>query len=299
MSAASSPRDVVAELRARARAGEIEQVRHPRVTIGGLSSNALLGLIGVAFFLPLIWVLFASLDANAGAGVRIPDLSLVHYRAMGHESRLRPLYNSFYLAGMSTLISTVTGLFAGYALSRRHIPFKRTLMLLVLFMSGLPVTMLLVPTYQMFVRLDWIDSLWWTSMFIAASSLPFTIWLLKNFIDQVPRELEEAAAIEGTRNFEIVLRVVVPLALPGILVTSLVAFINAWGAFVIPLVLNSNPNDTPGSIAIYQFLTENGQIHFGDLAAYSILFAVPVVVLYLIASRRISGAFTFAGGIKQ
>ena len=211
MSAASSPRDVVAELRARARAGEIEQVRHPRVTIGGLSSNALLGLIGVAFFLPLIWVLFASLDANAGAGVRIPDLSLVHYRAMGHESRLRPLYNSFYLAGMSTLISTVTGLFAGYALSRRHIPFKRTLMLLVLFMSGLPVTMLLVPTYQMFVRLDWIDSLWWTSMFIAASSLPFTIWLLKNFIDQVPRELEEAAAIEGTRNFEIVLRVVVPL----------------------------------------------------------------------------------------
>jgi multiple sugar transport system permease protein len=299
VSAASSPRDVVAELRARARAGEIEQVRHPRVTVGGLSSNALLGLIGVAFFLPLIWVLFASLDANAGAGVRIPDLSLVHYRAMGHESRLRPLYNSFYLAGMSTLISTVTGLFAGYALSRRHVPFKRTLMLLVLFMSGLPVTMLLVPTYQMFVRLDWIDSLWWTSMFIAASSLPFTIWLLKNFIDQVPRELEEAAAIEGTRNFEIVLRVVVPLALPGILVTSLVAFINAWGAFVIPLVLNSNPNDTPGSIAIYQFLTENGQIHFGDLAAYSILFAVPVVVLYLIASRRISGAFTFAGGIKQ
>jgi multiple sugar transport system permease protein len=299
VSAASSPRDVVAELRAAARAGEIEQVRHPRVTVGGLSSNALLGLIGVAFFLPLIWVLFASLDANAGAGIRVPDLSLVHYRAMGHESRLRPLYNSFYLAGMSTLISTVTGLFAGYALSRRHIPFKRTLMLLVLFMSGLPVTMLLVPTYQMFVRLDWIDSLWWTSMFIAASSLPFTIWLLKNFIDQVPRELEEAAAIEGTRNFEIVLRVVVPLALPGILVTSLVAFINAWGAFVIPLVLNSNPNDTPGSIAIYQFLTENGQIHFGDLAAYSILFALPVVVLYLIASRRISGAFTFAGGIKQ
>jgi multiple sugar transport system permease protein len=299
VSATSSPRDVVAELRARARAGEIEKVRYPRVTIGGLSSNALLGLIGVAFFLPLIWVLFASLDANAGAGVRIPDLSFVHYRAMAHESRLRPLYNSFYLAGMATLISTFTGLFAGYALSRRHIPFKRTLMLVVLFMSGLPVTMLLVPTYQMFVRLNWIDSLWWTSMFIAASSLPFTIWLLKNFIDQVPRELEEAAAIEGTRNFEIVVRVVVPLALPGILVTSLVAFINAWGAFVIPLVLNSNPNDTPGSIAIYQFLTENGQIHFGDLAAYSILFAVPVVVLYLIASRRISGAFTFAGGIKQ
>jgi multiple sugar transport system permease protein len=298
MSAASRS-TVVADLRARARAGEIDQIRQPRVTVGGLASNLLLALLGVTFFLPLIWVLFASLDKNAGAGVRIPDLSLVHYQAMAHEDRLRPLYNSFYIAGISTVISTVTGLFAGYALSRRHIPFKRTLMLLILFMSGLPVTMLLVPTYQMFVRLNWIDSLWWTSVFIAASSLPFSIWLLKNFIDQVPRELEEAAAIEGTSNLEVVLRVVVPLAMPGILVTSLVAFINAWGAFVIPLVLNSNPSDTPGSIAIYQFLTENGQIHFGDLAAYSILFALPVVVLYLVASRRISGAFTFSGGIKQ
>jgi multiple sugar transport system permease protein len=298
MSAASRS-TVAADLRERARAGEIDQIRQPRVTVGGLTSNLLLALLGVTFFLPLIWVLFASLDKNAGAGVRIPDLSLVHYQAMAHEDRLRPLYNSFYIAGISTVISTVTALFAGYALSRRHIPFKRTLMLLILFMSGLPVTMLLVPTYQMFVRLNWIDSLWWTSVFIAASSLPFSIWLLKNFIDQVPRELEEAAAIEGTRNLEVVLRVVVPLAMPGILVTSLVAFINAWGAFVIPLVLNSNPSDTPGSIAIYQFLTENGQIHFGDLAAYSILFALPVVVLYLVASRRISGAFTFAGGIKQ
>ena len=117
------PRNVVADLRARARAGEIEEIRHPRVTIGGLSSNALLLLLGVAFFLPLIWVLFASLDRNAGAGVRIPDLSLVHYRAMAHEDRLRPLYNSFYIAGVSTLISTVSaGATAGTASRSRGAP---------------------------------------------------------------------------------------------------------------------------------------------------------------------------------
>jgi multiple sugar transport system permease protein len=295
---ATTPELTAAQLRALAKAGTLEETRYQKVTAGALSSNALLAVLGIAFLLPLIWVVFASIDAHAGAGVRIPNPSLQHYRAMAHESRLRPFYNSLYLAGVSTVVSTVLGLFASYALSRRHIPFKRTLMLLILFMSGLPVTMLLVPVYQMFVQLNWINSMFWTSMFIAASSLPFTIWLLKNFIDQVPRELEEAAAIEGTSNLQIVLRVVIPLATPGILVTSLVAFINAWGAFVIPLVLDSNPNDTPGSIAIYQFLTENGQIHFGDLAAYSILFAVPVVILYLFASRRISGAFTFAGGIK-
>jgi multiple sugar transport system permease protein len=286
------------QLRTLAKAGELEETRYKRATAGALSSNALLAVLGIAFLLPLIWVVLASIDSHAGAGVRVPNPTIGHYSALAHQSRLRPFYNSFYLAGVSTVVSTVLGLFAAYALSRRHIPFKRTLMLVILFMSGLPVTMLLVPVYQMFVRFQWLNSMFWTSMFIAASSLPFTIWLLKNFIDQVPRELEEAAAIEGTSNLQIVLRVVIPLATPGILVTSLVAFINAWGAFVIPLVLDSNPNDTPGSIAIYQFLTENGQIHFGDLAAYSILFAVPVVILYLIASRRISGAFTFAGGIK-
>lgn len=286
------------QLRALAKAGELEETRYRRVTVGGLSSNALLAALGIAFLLPLIWVVLASIDSHAGAGVRLPNPTLQHYRSLANGSRLRPFYNSLYLAGVSTIVSTVLGLFAAYALSRRHIPLKRTLMLFILFMSGLPVTMLLVPVYQMFVRLQWINSMFWTSMFIAASALPFTIWLLKNFIDQVPRELEEAAAIEGTSNVQIVLRVVIPLATPGILVTSLVAFINAWGAFVIPLVLDSNPNDTPGSIAIYQFLSENGQIHFGDLAAYSILFAIPVVILYLVASRRISGAFSFAGGIK-
>ena len=93
-------------------------------------------------------------------------------------------------------------------------------------------------------------------------------------------------------------RVVVPLALPGIIATSMITFIGAWGAFVIPLVLDSNPADTPGSIAIYQFLTANGQVNFGDLAAYSILFAIPVIAIYLLVSRKLSGAFTFAGGIK-
>jgi len=285
-------------LRAQARAGELVELRKSRVTVGALSANALLALLGVAFLLPLLWVIFTSIDAHDGASLQLPHPSLVHYRAMMHEDRLRPFYNSFYLAGVSTLVSTVVALFAGYGLSRRHVPFKRTVMLVILFMSGLPAVMLLVPTYQMFVRLSWIDSLWWTSMFIAATSLPFSIWLLKNFIDQVPRELEEAAAIEGTSNLQILVRVVVPLAFPGILVTALVAFINAWGSFVIPLVLNSNPQDLPGAIAIYQTMSENGQVRFGDLAAYSILFAVPVIVLYLIASRRISGAFTFAGGIK-
>jgi multiple sugar transport system permease protein len=272
--------------------------RYARVSAGTVSANALLTLLGAAFTIPLLWLLFSSFDKNATASLRLPDLSLVHYRHELTSSQLKPFYNSLYIAVVATVIATVAALFAGYALSRRHVPFKRTFMLVVLFMSGLPVTILLVPTYQLFVRLNWLDSKFYTALFIAATSLPFAVWLLKNFIDQVPIELEEAAQIDGAGNLQTMLRVVVPLALPGIVATAMITFIGAWGAFVIPLVLDSNPADTPGSIAIYQFLTANGQVNFGDLAAYSILFAIPVIAIYLAVSRKLSGAFTFAGGIK-
>jgi multiple sugar transport system permease protein len=96
----------------------------------------------------------------------------------------------------------------------------------------------------------------------------------------------------------ILMRVVVPLIMPGILVSAILTFINSWGAFLIPLVLDSNPNDTPGAIGIYNFITANGQVHFGPLAAYAILFSLPVIILYIISSRWLSGGFSFAGGIK-
>jgi multiple sugar transport system permease protein len=269
-----------------------------KITIGGISANALLFLLGAAFTIPLLWVVFASFDKNADASIRLPNLSLTNYRSVLNAQQMRPFYNSLYLAGVSTLIATVVALFAGYALSRRTIPLKRTLMLLILFLTGLPVTMLLVPTYQIFVRMNMVNSMFYTSLFLAATSLPFAIWLLKNFIDQVPRELEEAAQIDGAGALTTMLRIVVPLTMPGIVATGMITFIGAWGAFVIPLVLDANPSDAPGSVAIYQFMSQNAQVHFGTLAAYSLLFAIPVIVVYLIVSRKMAGAFTFAGGIK-
>jgi multiple sugar transport system permease protein len=150
----------------------------------------------------------------------------------------------------------------------------------------------------MYVAFNWLNSPFWTSLVLASTSVPFAIWLLKNFIDQVPREFEEAAAIEGSGELRTLWRVVIPLALPGVLVSAILTFINAWGAFLIPLVLDSNPGQTPAAVGIYQFLDANAQVQYGPLAAYSILFSIPVLVLYLISSRWLQGGFAFAGGIK-
>src|SRR5207302_771901 len=171
-------------------------------------------------------------------------------------------------------------------------------MLWMLFASGLPVSMLVVPVYQMYVYLGWLDSLYTTALFLAASSLPFAVWLMKNFIDAVPVELEHAAAIDGASTFRILRQVVLPLTVPGIAVTAIYTFINAWGAFIIPFVLTYSPDNQPGPVEIYNFMGSHGLFKFGDLAVFSLLFSVPVIVLYLFMSRYFSGAFNFGGAVK-
>ncbi len=273
-------------------------VRYPRLSAGGLFSNLALLVIGLAFLLPLLWLLLASVDSHAGWAIRLPNLTTANYRDALANGGWRPLLNSFYLAAVTSVVATILALMAGYPLSRRHVPGKRLFMLGILFLSGLPVTMMLVPIYQLYVKLNWLNSIFTMGLFLAATALPFAIWLVKNFIDTIPIEFEEAAAIEGAGTLRTMLFVVLPLSLPGLAVTAIYTFIAAWGAFVVPLVLDQNPGQQPGTVALYQFLGAHGVIQFGPLAAFSLMFSLPVVILYLFVSKSLSGAFTFGGGVR-
>jgi multiple sugar transport system permease protein len=261
--------------------------------------NVLMLIIGLVFLLPLLWLILASFNPHAGDSLSLPHpFSLLNYHLAIHAGAGTAIANSLYLAGVSTIIATVVSTMAGFMLARARIRFKGAFLILILFLTGIPVTLLLIPTYQIFVGLSWLNSRFYTSIVLASMSVPFSIWLLKNFIGQVPREFEEAAAIEGAGQIGILFRVVIPLIIPGILVSAILTFINSWGAFLIPLVLDANPGDIPGAVGIYQFMSANGQVQFGQLAAYSVLFSVPVIILYLISSRWLSGGFSFAGGVK-
>ena len=274
-------------------------VPYRRVSMGALLTNIVLILLGGFFLLPMLWMVFASMDSNPDWAIKLPTLTLANFAdVLGTAGALSAFRSSLILAGTTTVITTVLAALAAYPLSRQHIPFKRTFMLAILFASGLPVAMLIVPVYQLYVYLGWLDSLYTTALFLAASSLPFAIWLMKNFIDAVPVELEHAAAIDGASTFRILRQVVLPLAVPGVAVTSIYTFINAWGAFVIPFVLNSNPDDQVGPVEIYNFMGSHGLFKFGDLAVFSLLFSLPVIVLYLVMSRYFSGAFNFSGAVR-
>lgn len=274
-------------------------VPYRRVSLAALSTNIVLIMLGGFFVLPMLWMLLASVDSNPGWAIKLPSLTLANFTdVLGTAGALSSFRSSLILAGTTTVVTTVLAMLAAYPLSRQHIPLKRSFMLVILFASGLPVSMLLVPVYQLYVTLGWLDSLYTTALFLAASSLPFAIWLLKNFIDAVPVELEQAAAIDGASTLRILRQVVLPLTVPGIVVTSIYTFINAWGAFLIPFVLTSSPDNQVGSIEIYNFMGSHGLFQFGDLAVFSLLFSLPVIVLYLVMSRYFSGAFNFSGAVR-
>ncbi len=256
----------------------------------------MLGGFGILFVVPMLWLILASIDSNASWGLEWPHLSLVNFRTVLTGSLLHSLVNSVVLAVVSTAIASVTGVFAAYSLSRRRIPFKGPLLLFVLFSSGVPLAIMVIPVYEIFSRFNYL-TIFPTAIFLSVTSLPFEIYLMKNFIDAVPTDLEEAARIESASTFQVLRRVVVPLAMPGIAAASIFGFVNAWGSFVVPLILISPANQQPAPIAIYTFLTVP-KPEYGNIAAYSLMFCVPVFILYAISARLFREGFVLGGGIK-
>ena len=270
-----------------------------RRSAGRAGRNVLLMVIGILFLLPMLWMIAASLNSKASFLLTFPHVSLSNFRYAVSDGRMaRPMWNSFVLAGGSTVITTVFALGAAYALSRYKLRFRRLILLVVLFATGLPLELLMIPAYSMFVATGLVDSVPATVLFLSATGMPFAIWILKSFIDGIPPEIEEAAQIDGANVFERIRRHVLPLAGPGIAVAALFTFMNSWGQFVIPYVLLQSPDKMPASVAIYQFLTANGRIMYGPLAAFALIFSLPVLILYWALSRHISGAFSFGGGVK-
>jgi multiple sugar transport system permease protein len=136
-----------------------------------------------------------------------------------------------------------------------------------------------------------------TAVLLGVTSLPFAIYLIKNTIDAIPKDLEEAASMEQASTFRIVRSVVIPLAMPGIASAAIFSFVNAWGNFLIPIVLIADQASQPAPIAIYGFIGA-ATIRYGQIAAFSVIYSLPVVILYFIMSRFFSGGFSLSGAVR-
>jgi multiple sugar transport system permease protein len=275
-------------------------VTSPRRAVSAVAANVVLAFVAVAFLAPLAWLVLSALNPAAQLALTVPQHpGLSNFSAvMTPDTTYRPMWNGLLLCGGAALVSVFTATLCAYPLSRYNIRFKRPFLYTILFATGLPITAVMVPVYSLFVRLNLIDSLTGTMLFMAATTLPFAIFLTKNFIDGVPLTLEEAAWVDGAGQMQSLRHVVVPLILPGMAVVGIFTFIEAWGNFFVPFILLLSPEKQPASVSIFTFFGEHGSVLYGQLAAYSILYSTPVIVLYLIVNKSLGGAFNLAGAVK-
>ncbi|OWA09897.1 sugar ABC transporter permease [Streptomyces sp. CS113] len=264
------------------------------------AADAGLLVVAAAFVLPLAWVVLSALDPHASLRVKVPDgVTLDNFDAiLTPEITFTPLLNSLILCGGATLLTVVCAALAAYPLSRFRSRLNRPFLLTILFATSLPITAIMVPVYALFVRVNMIDTMQGTIFFFAASQLPFAIWLMKNFMDGVPKELEEAAWTDGASSFQSLLRIVLPLMGPGVAVVTVFSFVMMWGNFFVPFMLLLSPDQMPASVSINDFFGNRGMVAYGQLAAFSIVYSTPVVLLYVLISRRLGGGFALGGAVK-
>ncbi|MEU4209071.1 carbohydrate ABC transporter permease [Streptomyces sp. NPDC026206] len=265
-----------------------------------LAADAALLVVVAAFATPLLWLLFASVDSEAGLRVRAPvSPTLENFSAvLTDDIAFTPMLNSLLLCGSATALTVTCAALAAYPLSRFRSRFNRPYLLTLLFSSCLPLTAVMVPVYGLFVQVDLIDTMYGTAVFMATTQLPFAIWLMKNFMDGVPKSLEEAAWTDGAGWLQTLTRVVLPLMGPGIAVVGIYSFVLLWGNFFVPFMLLLSPEQLPASVTVFTFFGNFGQVAYGQLAAFSILYSTPVILLYALIARRLGAGFTLGGAVK-
>lgn len=264
------------------------------------TSNGVLLLVLVAFALPLVWLLLASVDTSATLSVKWPEaFTLDNFTTvLTPDLAFVPLANSLVISLGCALLTVAAAVLAAYPLSRYRMRINKPFLYGVLFGTCLPVTAMMVPVYSLFVWLNLIDSVPGTILFLAASSLPMAIYMAKNFMDSVPITLEEAAWVDGASMLKTLTTIVIPLMRPGLAVVFIFVFIGAWGNFFVPFVLLLSPDRQPAAVTIFSFFGQYGSVAYGQLAAFSLLYSLPVLALYVLVSRSLGGASALAGAVK-
>jgi len=193
--------------------------------------------------------------------------------------------NSLQIAIPTTIIATVSACLAAYPLSRTNMKGRKMVLLLFLFASMVPTMAILIPLYLQFANLRLYDTIWGLVIVLTAYTLPFSIWVMKSFYDTIPDALEEAALVDGCTRFKALLRVIIPVAMPGIGAVSVYTFIIAWSNFVIGMILTKTKS-TPFTVYV-GVLSNMENMEISIILTTGVISSIPVVILALLFQRVI------------
>lgn len=281
-----------------------------------------LGIVFLFFMFPLYWILISSFKTRADIVTTTPTFipyvefepTLNNYRdvLLGGErqsgegstttssadvSEFRDrLINSIIVTGASTTLAVLVGTLTAYAVSRFTIPLEDDFMFFVLSTKMLPPIVVLIPIFILFSDFGLRDSYLGLILLYTAFNLPFVVWIMKGFFDEIPKEYEDAAMVDGYSRFQAIYKIVLPEAIPAMAATAVFSIIVSWNEFVLVNFLNRNVGAT-----VPPFLNSIigvGAVEWGRLAAASVIYVIPVVIFTFIVRNHLLRGVTF-GAVRR
>lgn len=272
-----------------------------------------LAVILVIFLFPLYWMVITAVKPITEVTVVPPKFlpflqfepTLNNFRAIFSQSGVagakasdfpRSLINSIVICGSATILSVFLGTLAAYSFSRFKVKGESDLLFFILSTRMLPPIVVIVPTFLMFTNLQLRNTFMGITLMYIISGLPFVVWMMKGFFDEIPREYEEAAMVDGNSRLEAVLKIVLPEAFPAMLATAVFVLITAWNDFVFVQMLNPEAWSTV-PVFLYKVIGY-GKVEWSKLAATSVVFITPIIIFTFLVRNHLLRGVTF-GAVRR
>jgi multiple sugar transport system permease protein len=255
--------------------------------------------LAIVFLFPLVWAGWASVRPTPGSGQQV-GYGFGNFIKLAHYGKGLPTYllNSTMIAAMTVVGTLVVATLGGYAFARFRFPGRNLLFLAILAILMVPYPTLLIPLYVLLGWLGLQNTLVGLALVLMMFQLPFATFVMRNSFEAVPRELDEAAMVDGASSFAVLTRILLPAVRPGLITVGLFAFLASWSDFVVPLILISSPDRFPLPVAVVNMQQQVfGSIDYAALEAGVVVLAAPCMVLFLILQRGYVRGF-MSGSLK-
>lgn len=258
-------------------------------------------LIVLLALLPFVWAFLTSLKPERQvfsfppALLPNPATAYNYGRAVNH-GLLLALFNSSVISLSTVVLVLVAGSLAAYPLARLHFRGSQVVLFLIIAPMMIPGLVNLVPTYIVMAKLGLLDSYQGLILIYWVHSLPLAIWVLRGFFQTIPRELEDAAAVDGASRLVSLWAIIVPLSQPALAAVALLVFLNAWNEFVIASIMTSSAVMRTAQVFLYLNMTDVG-VNWGEMMASALAINLPVLALFLLLQRRFIAGLT-AGALR-
>lgn len=256
-------------------------------------------MIALSLF-PMVWVVASSLSKGDSffLGSVFPDeLSLDNYKKLFTESNfLLWVFNSFKVCIGVAVIQLLMTAFAAYAFSRMKFFGRKYGLMSLLLLQIFPNAMSLSAIYVIIYKLNMIDNLFALILLLAGGNA-YNIWLLKNYIDKLPRELDEAAVVDGAGHFQVFRKIILPLASPMLVVIFIFSFIGVYSEFIITSVVARSPENYTLAVGMRTYIDNQFSAHWTLFSAASVLSSMPIMIVFMLLQKYIQGGLA-AGSVK-